>query len=498
MLKITVNDIVLDQLRQAFPTPPNSAKKALEKYVAVLERLINDCLQMGRTELARKLNAYDISVERLRNGGGQIGQNKIRTHKWLKMNNLSLIRTIQLGTKFNGKVSVVKLTDLVTASDDMSISSLTERTKEQLDVFLNDLSVSDSDFVNSLFPTLNSLTEEQASKLFDVAPIDIESVQNYIHWLIHSAKYFNKNQLERNLRQAQVVLRIAQFSGGILPMEKIRSEFGRTYYGGTNVQNVHKSLREAMLGSSYEYDIRSSVISWKMGFARECYEAMLTSKSFNKEFSAVLGYLQDKREFVAVVRYDTFSQNSNSTKEQQEKIIKKAITAFSFGARLSEHGWYGSAGDYKRPSLATTITDAHERKRFMDSPMIKKFVAEQKLLDHYIYTKFIATYPYLRDMPELQTGSGRTSKSKVMAWLYQNAETIVMDVVRGELAKLNIEVIANVHDAIVIRKKLTKYQREEIEFKMREVTNIEYWRLGQTKYERYQSQNARAVKNFPH
>ena len=110
MLKITVNEIVLDQLRHAFPTPSNSAKKALEKYVALLERMINDCLQMGRTELARKLNAYDISVERIRNSGGQIGQNKIRTHKWLKANNLSLIRTIELGTKFNGQVSIFKLT----------------------------------------------------------------------------------------------------------------------------------------------------------------------------------------------------------------------------------------------------------------------------------------------------------------------------------------------------------------------------------------------------
>ena len=101
-------------------------------------------------------------------------------------------------------------------------------------------------------------------------------------------------------------------------------------------------------------------------------------------------------------------------------------------------------------------------------------------------------------MPELKTSSGRASKSKVMAWLYQHAETIVMDVVRSELQKLNIEVIANVHDAIVVRQKLTNYQREEIEFKMREVTNIKYWRLGQTKYERYQSDKARTSKNLPH
>jgi hypothetical protein len=112
----------------------------------------------------------------------------------------------------------------------------------------------------------------------------------------------------------------------------------------------------------------------------------------------------------------------SSGHRNEEKIVKKALTAFSFGARLSEHGWYETNGDYKRPSLATTITNMDERKRFMESPTIKKFVAEQKLLDQYIYKKFTETYPHLLKMPELQTSSGRASKSKVMAWLYQNAE----------------------------------------------------------------------------
>lgn len=498
MLKITVNEIVLDRLRQAFPKPPNSAKKALDKYVAHLERMINDCIRRGRDELARKYNGYDIAANTLREKGGQIGTKTIRTHQWLKKNNLNLVRKITEGSKFSGKVSIVKFTELVTTSDDMSMDELLGKSNEQIYKLLNDFTVSDADFVNSLFPTLNTLTEQEARVLFDTAPIDVESVKNYIRWFVRNAKYFNKNQRDTILNQVEVVLRVSQFSGGILPMEKIHSKFGRTYYGGTNVQNVHKSLREAMLGDSYEYDIRSSVISWKMGFARECFETMFSNITFSKEFSAILGYLQDKKEFMAIVLHDTFDKSSNSNRDHQEKIVKKALTAFSFGARLSEHGWYETNGDYKRPSLATTITNMDERKRFMESPMIKKFVAEQKLLDQYIYKKFTETYPHLLKMPELQTSSGRASKSKVMAWLYQHAETIVMDVVRNELQKLNIEVIANVHDAIVVRQKLTNYQREEIEFKMRDVTNIKYWRLGQTKYERYQSDKARTSKNLPH
>ena len=498
MLKIAVNEIVLEQLRRAFPSPSNSAKRALDKYVRVLEDKINTCLYMGRTEWARKIGAYDISLEKLNNDGGQIGRDKLRTHKWLVANNLSLVRTVELGTPFSGKVSVVKLSELVTVTDDMGMNTLKDKTDSQLDDFLNDLRVSDIDFVNSLFPTLNSLTEAQAAAQFDLAPIDVESLKSYIHWLLHRAKHFNHQQRETTLRQAQIVLRISQHTKGILPMEKIHSTFGRTYYGGINVQNVHKSLREAMLGDAYEYDIRSSVISWKMGFARERYQLMDSGQDFNKEFSAILGYLQDKKDFMATVLHDTFDKDSTSDRQHQEKIVKKALTAFSFGARLSERGWFEANGVVKSPSLVNTIKNRDERKRFTNSRTIKKFVAEQKLLDQHIYKKFTQQYPQLLTMSELQTSSGRASKSKVMAWLYQHAETIVMDVVRGELAKLNIEVIANVHDAIVVRTKLTKYQREEIEFTMREITNTKYWRLGETKYERYQSVGAKNLKNLPH
>ena len=498
MLKIAVNEIVLEQLRRAFPSPANSAKRALDKYVRVLEDKINACLNMGRTEWARKIGAYDISLEKLNNDGGQIGRDKMRVHKWLVANNLSLVRTVELGTKFSGKVSVVKLTELVTVTDDTSMNTLKDMTDKDLDSFLNDLTVSDIVFVNTLFPTLSNLTEAEAAELFDLAPIDVESLKSYIHWLLHDAKHFNHQQRETTLRQAQIVLRISQFTKGILPMEKIRSTFGRTYYGGVNVQNVHKSLREAMLGDSYEYDIRSSVISWKMGFARECYLTMASGDDFNTAFSAILGYLHDKKDFMATVLHDTFDKDSTSDRSQQEKNVKKALTAFSFGARLSERGWFEANGVVKSPSLVTTIKNPDERKRFTNSNTIKKFVAEQKLLDQYIYKKFTQEYPDLLTMSELQTGSGRASRSKVLAWLYQHAETTVMDVVRSELAKLNIEVIANVHDAIVVRQKLTKYQREEIEFKMREVTNIKYWRLGETKYERYQSDKTRLSKNLSH
>jgi hypothetical protein len=59
----------------------------------------------------------------------------------------------------------------------------------------------------------------------------------------------------------------------------------------------------------------------------------------------------------------------------------------------------------------------------------------------------------------------------------------MMDKVREELKKLNKTVLANVHDAIVIRERLTEKEREIIEKEVREYTKVEYFALGETHYQ---------------
>ena len=61
-----------------------------------------------------------------------------------------------------------------------------------------------------------------------------------------------------------------------------------------------------MLGKCYEYDLRTSVIAWKMGFAQLCYQQMKTQNTFQQEFSACLDYLKDKKKFREQVRSQTF------------------------------------------------------------------------------------------------------------------------------------------------------------------------------------------------
>jgi hypothetical protein len=90
-------------------------------------------------------------------------------------------------------------------------------------------------------------------------------------------------------------------------------------------------------------------------------------------------------------------------------------------------------------------------------------------------------------MESLQTPSGRPSKSRVLAYLYQHAETEVMDIVAQAAGKHGRQPIARVHDAIFFRKRLNLDLKLEIEDEMHRQTGNPYWRLTAKALEGYRS-----------
>jgi hypothetical protein len=76
------------------------------------------------------------------------------------------------------------------------------------------------------------------------------------------------------------------------------------------------------------------------------------------------------------------------------------------------------------------------------------------------------------------------SKSQRASWLFQHAETEMMNIVRKELQKLGKTVLANVHDAIVVRERLTASELQAIEKLVKAKTKVEYFALGETPYKR--------------
>jgi len=61
-----------------------------------------------------------------------------------------------------------------------------------------------------------------------------------------------------------------------------------------------------------------------------------------------------------------------------------------------------------------------------------------------------------------------------------------MDIVRAALLEHGKTILANIHDAIIVRKKLKVDLRHEIEMRMQDITDNEYWRLSATELRRFE------------
>lgn len=488
MIRLEVDDSVLEALKIAVPTPKDSAETHLENYVKNLEKELNLSVARGRTVEAWRFDCYDIPLTKVQEHGGQIWALKnVRVHKWLKVKKLSLIEDqpqIREANNLTKKIGLIKFTKLVKLIDQDSLSVLRAKTSFELTQHLNQPTVEDIKLYQEQIDEVNQLPKSVQQQDYDFAQIDIPSVQNYIRKLVKSEIELTALQEETNARHAICILRIAQLNNGMLPQKKKHSEFGRTYYEGHSVQSVHKSLRQAMLGDSFEYDISSSVISWKMAFAHEYLNSLKTPKDFDDEFYGIQYYLDYKSDFYEDVLSQTFNQDSAWSLAKKTKKLKQAMTAFSFGAKLIEAKWKDANGFKQETSVMKILKYSDERERFMSCSAVTRFKLEQEKLDAYIAKSFKERYPFLEDLKKLKTLKGYNSRSKLISWLYQHAETVMMDIVRKKLQKLGKTVLANVHDAIVVRERLTASELLAIEELVRAKTKVQYFVLGETEYKR--------------
>ena len=489
MIKITVNPAVLTALKQAFPKPANSAERALGKYVKTLESLLFASLQRQSTPLQHKLELYPISLQKLANEGGQIGPRKQRLHAWLRDHGMSLVEPVIKGSNLVGTVSDCKLTDWVTVVDTLAIEEeilINSITNRELDAYLGGDQHSNTELMHLLFPEFkNHKTNTAVLDEFDLVEVDVESLKSYIYWLVTDAKHISHEQKHMALRQARIILGIASVLSNHYPQRKKPSPFGRMYYEGTSIQNVNKELRRAILGNCWEYDIRSSVISWKMGWAKKYMQEHAPGQDIRKVFQATTLYLEDKGDFMATVKHYTFGADSPVPKDLQTKLLKTAFTAISFGARVTSTGWKNDSGQWTNPAIVDILKNSEDRQRFLADETVKAFITEQTLLDDYIYEEVKRERTDLLKLPFLQTASGRPSKSKILSYLYQHDETEIMNVVRAVAQKYGREPLASIHDAIVFRKKLGVDIKHEMELSMREYSGNPYWHLTAKELHRY-------------
>ena len=488
MIKLHTDSQVLTKLMQAFPAPENSASRALAKYVNALEGLLLKAVQLGIAPAQRKLGLYPIPLHDLANKGGRIGPKKIRVHKWLKDNQLELVQTVEKGSKFSGEYSTVKLSQLVKLDDRITLSSTTIsqiRTDRELDSYLTGQESDSRAVFDHLYPDLMPCSISGAEAGFHFAPVDIESLKAFVHWLGAGAEFGSKEKRQQILNQAKLIIAIASINGAMLPQRIKLSPFGRTYYEGLSVQNVHKELRRAMLGNCWEYDMRSNVVAWKMGYARDLLLQADADPDVRLYFPATTLYLEDKVDFMATVRYFTFAGNTVLTKDFQTGLIKQALTAISFGAKSTGNGWTDNGGGWNNPALVDILKNQSERMKFLADPTVKAFIEEQRALDDFIFGLVKKNSVELLKLDCLHTASGRVSKPKVLAYLYQHAETDAMDLVCSVAAHYGHVPIARIHDAVFFRSRLGPDLKQELEFKLQDATNNKYWHLSPKQLKRY-------------
>lgn len=504
MIKLQVHPQVLAALVRAFPKPANP-QRALDKYTATLERLLFLSLQIPRNPEQSKLDLYAISLQKMAQQGGKIGPNKIRIHKWLKDQKLELVQAVTKGSNLTGRLSQVKLTDLVTMTNTLELEKeiamdIHNKTDREISAYLTGDDQANQALFDLLYPDYDDRwTEEFILNQFDPIQVDARSLESYIVWLTTEATKLTKDKKAVALRQAQIVLASSNAFNGWYLQRKKTSDFGRMYYEGVSVQNVNKELRRAMLGNCWEYDIRSSVIAWKMGFAEQYLTSSGLEGDVGRTFPATLNYVEDKADFMRTVRLYVFDDHSKDAGEFHIKLLKQAFTAMSFGARLASSGWQDQSGHWNNPALVNILKNTHERNRFFNDRSVRAFIKEQNTLDDFLFKEFKIHHPDLVKLPCLLTHSGRLSKAKVLAYLYQHGETQVMDIVRAVAAKNERKPIANVHDAIFFKRRLGVELKSEIEWQMHSQTGNPYWHLTAKELKRYETRHFDAIaEDFAH
>lgn len=409
-------DAVFNQLRSSF------------YLMANMEQINQDLLPFELTRIRKQLGRY---------GKGGKGY----WWDWLHQN-FPLVKIIKKGNSYQRGVTVV-----------------------QIDIPLNIvLAGGDS---KQIFESIYS--KYDADSEVHTAPINTRSLKNYI--ASTAAENSINETIQKNLKDARLILAVAEHCDNQLPQIVNRSQFGRTYYQGLNLQTVHKTVRHAALGNCYSVDINTSVFNWKYSVV-----------PFQQELSYTRELIKDKtriRKTLAQIAFGT-------TDAWAVEIIKKTLTAISFGARGETGGsWYKDQyGNWTQGSISEIIRSKEIRTRLFADSWMKQFLKEQEQINKWIYDDLVAAIDQNlipeRYLTDLKTERGRISKNKLIAWAYQQNEQLVMKEIIAVNEKFSsAKPILQVHDGV--------YFDHKPDIKSMQTVLQEHWPLATLSYEEIDS-----------
>lgn len=412
-------------------------KKHFDRYLSVMRNHLLKRLPFMNNEYTH------ISLVKLINECGEFQYEKKRYYIWNEFKETyPFFYVVDTGSNLkytnnlfekNSKVKIMnyKLIDmLIDASD----------TKELVSLFYG--SINDDTVLTTVDVDMNSLCNF-------ISHCDVELSNP-----AHSTEY--KNQIRKNRYQAKYTKLISEFfydayDKYCFPMIPNKSDYGRTYYQGINLMNMKEEVRRAVLGDYHQYDLNAAVYAVKLMLAKNVLAE--NNESHYGKFTYTKEYLDRKSRLREELAKDCLKK-MNMPFKGKVKIIKEAITAIGFGARIGAGSWQTSDNEWKNPALNDIIKTKEDRERFINHNFVKNFVKEQQdmmklIVDHYLkdeeFTSKIVT------IKNMVNNNGRIRKAQVMAYLYQSTETYIMENVK-QIAGDNV---ISIHDALITKKQIS-------------------------------------------
>ena len=318
----------------------------------------------------------------------------------------------------------------------------------------------DSNDTNELVTMFyGDLTPEKLDELL-VVDVDMTSLNNFIGHCKVSLNDTTKsedytNKIRKNYYQARYVKIISEFFYSVydkycLPMIAEKSDYGRIYYKGINIQNMGEEVRRAVIGDCHQYDLSAAVYAIKLMLAKD----VLNDQGISHigQFTYTKDYI-DRKKAIRKELVDNCMTTTKASYKEKSKYVKQALTAIGFGAKLTGNSWLVD-NEWQNSAINEIIKNKTDREQFINNDFVKNFIKEQSDMTKLIVNHHLKDEEFLNKITKIKSiinNNGRIRKNQVMVYMFQHIETMIMETIK-DLAGTNVYLV---HDAMISKEKIT-------------------------------------------
>lgn len=281
-------------------------------------------------------------------------------------------------------------------------------------------------------------------KQIHTTEIDLKSLGNYLQntaeLLITGEHDMPEHKLAYRVSYAKSIEDIATEYHSYLPQAVSNTKSHRTYYEGINLINAPVTVREAALGKCVKQDLTACMFAFKLGFVESYFREQHIDIRDRRLFTTFRQLVQEKT--ITRKQLAQTLTNTKATEEFKLKLVKQAISAIGFGAKINN----------PLGALQDIIYQPDDREAFIQHYITQGLIQDQRdfsrICREVISKDFVKT-----NLPHALKG-GIYNQNRAEVYLYQWFEKTVMDyIVEHELTRC-AEPLLVVHDCIYTRKQI--------------------------------------------